>query len=232
MGLERLTSGVIPKSNGPCIWRSLVKLSSPSQMLLLAFKTLTQENLQSVASSISGSDQGSTRSHWCHVDVDRKPYKDISLLLTSGPHAVYCQRVGDLESSNSKVEKDMWLHSQETLRSLHGPKIQRGSRNVKNERSFLMTSKKPAEFCCAVKSGPCAHMSGVPHSRTAPSPTIIQPSLPPRRGTGLGVPEINHAWQEIWNTQSGEERETRKQPPWLGPVVSAKIQTKLRMHTF
>lgn len=100
----------------------------------------------------------------------------------------------------------MWLHSQEALRSLHGPKIQRGSRNAKNERYFIMTSKKPAEFCCAVKSGPCAELSGVPHSRMVPSPTSILPAPPPGTGTGVWVPVLNHAWQEIWNTKVGKRK--------------------------
>lgn len=178
---------------GMCIWRGFI--TNASHMLLLAFKSLSQENLLSGASSIRGSDRGSP-SHWCHVAVGGKPQKDFCRLLTSGLQGVYCQRVEALESSNSKVAKRMWLPSQETLRSLHGPKTQRGSKNAKNESSFVTTSKKPAEFCCVAKSAPCDELSGVPQSRTVPSPTFILPSPPPGIGTGLGVPDINHAWQQ------------------------------------
>lgn len=104
----------------------------------------------------------------------------------------------------------MWLHGQETLRSLHGPKTQGGSQNAKNERSFVKTSKKPAEFCCVGKSVSCVELSGVPEARTAPSPTLL-PSPPPRIGTGLGVPDINHAWQQARKyVQWWREKEKKK----------------------
>ena len=52
----------------------------------------------------------------------------------------------------------MWLHSQETLRSLHGPKMKRGSKNTKNKRPFLTTSEESSgvSLRCEVCSLPWA----------------------------------------------------------------------------
>lgn len=198
--------GWLPSQMGMCIWRGFINC----QVLHICCYYHLRASLRRICLlglSLSGVHQKSLVPCGCEWNATERLLLAADIRPTS---YLLPNRWGFIKLKLQSRERHVTPQSGDTEVTACTKDPER-KQKCQNERSFVTTYKKPAEFCCVGKSVPCAELSGVPQSRTVPSPHLFPALTTSRNRNWLGVPDINHAcYQARKYAQWWRKREKNK----------------------